>query len=167
MTGSYLCCAARAGGGAARKSQQFPERFDQRPVRRKPVHGIQGLFCEPPGRLMLPERQMAAFDPAEEAVHGEMEGGIVVFHRGDQRGWRCCRGSRYRDQLDLRIQLFPDLPDDGMLRRLAGFDLAAGKFPAVLVITVPALGGVDPVSVSDDCSRCREKSTGIVVRPSK
>lgn len=52
---------------------------------------------------------------------------------------------------DAGVQLLPDFAADGLLGRLAGFDLAAGKLPPVLPVAAAPLGGEDAVlGVVDD-----------------
>ena len=62
---------------------------------------------------------------------------------------------------DLRIKLLPDLTNDGLLRCLIRFHLAAWELPAVLEVTVATLGGEYLVSevLSWNCP-----STGISAR---
>ena len=71
-----------------------------------------------------------------------MKSGIIVLHAVD-----------LLSHLDLRVQLFPDLPDQSLLGRLPGLDLAAGKFPAVLEFSVASLGGKYLMAGADN-GRC-------------
>jgi hypothetical protein len=52
--------------------------------------------------------------------------------------------------IDLGLKLLLDLTLDGLLGRLALFDLAAGELPTTLHVAIPALGGEDPPVPLDD-----------------
>ena len=87
---------------------------------------------------MLPQDQISLQHPGQEAVHGQVEAGIVVFHGGQEL-----------PDLDLRVQLLPDLPDQGLGRSLSRLELPAGELPKILIVPIAPLGGEDPLPVAN------------------
>lgn len=73
---------------------------------------------------MFQERQVAFLHGTEIAAHGKVKIRIIRLDRIDES-----------PDLDLGIQFLADLPGKRLLRRLAGFYLAARKFPLVLEFT--------------------------------
>lgn len=89
---------------------------------------------------MFEEGERAALHRAEETVHREVKLGVVPLD-----------GVQQFPDGDAGVQFLPDFAAEGLLGRLAGFDLAAGKLPPVLPVAGPALGGEDAVlGVLDD-----------------
>ena len=84
---------------------------------------------------------MALADTAQETVHGEVEGRIVVVYRSEAVVHFYPGG-----------QLFHDFPFQGLLWCFAAFYPATGILPLVFPFAVSALGGEDrlPVVRQDD-----------------
>ncbi len=73
-------------------------------------------------------------------MHGKVELGVVPLNSVQEL-----------PDGDVGVQFLSDFAAEGLLGRLAGFDLAAGKLPPVLPVASPALGGEDAVlGVVDD-----------------
>ena len=121
-------------------SEPFFQYFDHLPVGGQPLHGVEFVRGEPAGGLVFEEGERAALHGAEEAVHREVELGVVLLD-----------GVQKLPDGDAGVQFLPDFAAEGLLGGLAGFDLAAGKLPPVLPVAGPALGGEDAVlGVVDD-----------------
>ena len=88
---------------------------------------------------MLLQHQGAGKHPAVKADHGKMEIRIIILHPGD-----LLPGG------NLRIQLLPDFPDQGLPGGFPGLDFPAGKLPPVLPGAVAPLGGKNSVPPADD-----------------
>ena len=69
-------------------------------------------------------------------MHGEMEGGVVVFH-----------GAQERADVYLCVELFHDLPFQSLSAVFPRLHLAAGELPHVLEFTVSPLCSENPVAV--------------------
>ena len=50
---------------------------------RKPVYRTQSFFGKPAGRFVLQEFQFAGNDCAQNAMHGQMEGWVIVIHNAE------------------------------------------------------------------------------------
>lgn len=87
---------------------------------------------------MLKQRQASAGDAAQMALHGQVERRIVVLHRGEQAA-----------HLNLGGQLLAYLALEGVLRLLAGLNLAAGKLPPIFPFAIAALRGQHFCAVDD------------------
>ena len=72
-------------------------------------------------------------------MQGQMELGIIPLD-----------GMEKLVDADLRGQLFADLAQKRLLRRLARLHFPARELPPVLERAIPALGGEDPVPFPDD-----------------
>ena len=114
--------------------------FDHLPVGGQPLHAVELVRGEPAGGLVFEEGERAALHGTEEAVHREVELGVVPLD-----------GVQEFAHSDAGVQFLPDFAAEGLLGRLAGFDLAARELPPVLPVAGPALGGEDAVlGVVDD-----------------
>ena len=102
--------------------------FQQDPVCRQEIHGVQFIFRKPAGIFRFLQKQIAAADARQKAVHRKMKGGIVGLNRIEQF-----------QHLDIGIEFFEDLSVQGFLRGFTGLDLSAGEFPLVLVFSIAAL----------------------------
>lgn len=99
---------------------------------REPWHAVKLLAGEPPRVLGFEKRQDALDDLAAEAVHGQVERGVVVLDCGD-----------FLADPDEGRQLFPDFPDERGLRGFARLDFTARKFPLTLEFAVALCGRKD------------------------
>lgn len=91
---------------------------------------------------MLLEFQVAGHDAAPVAVHGEVEGGIVIVDSGDEAV-----------DADLGVKFLHYLAPERLFHGLAGLGLASRHLPPVLVFAVTPLGGEDlAFGIADD--RC-------------
>ena len=88
---------------------------------------------------MLVEAECAGFQLADEAVHCEMEGGVVPLHCGEEGA-----------DGNVGIEFFADFAFQGLLRGFVGLDFTAWEFPPALPFAVSALGGEDLVVAEDD-----------------
>ena len=93
---------------------------------------MQFRHVEPACRLVFQQRELAAHHRAEKAMHGQVEGGVVVFDSAEEVA-----------HLHVDGKFFFEFADKRLLRAFAGFHLAAREFPPVLEITVTALGRED------------------------
>ena len=118
----------------------FFQHFNHLPVGGEPLHGVEFVGGEPASGLVLEQGERAALHGAEEAVHGEVELGVVPFH-----------GMQQFADGDFGIEFLADLAAEGLLGSFARLDLAARKLPPVLPVATSALGGEDAVlGVTDD-----------------
>ena len=77
---------------------------------------------------MLQEFQFAGNDCAQNAMHDQMEGGVIVLHDAE---------NAFR--ADLGCKLLADFAFNALLWSFAWFKLSARKFPAILVVALTAL----------------------------
>ena len=92
---------------------------------------------------------------AQEAVHGEMEVGVIVFERVEVLQAR-----------DVYVQLFSQLAQAGLLGGLTCVDFASGEFPQPVHLAVAALHGQDLVVALDD-SGCHTDGLHAATSPSR
>ena len=110
--------------------------------------------AEPAGGLVLGEGEGAALHVAEVAVHGEVEGGIVVLHGGEMPFHSY-----------FRLQFLADFALQGLPGRFAWLHLAAGELPSATPLAVPALGGEDTALPVVDYGGGDEEGFHISSRP--
>ena len=89
---------------------------------------------------MLEQVQFGRGEGAPEAVHREVETGVVPLHRAYQAA-----------DADVGVQLLADFAHQGLLRRLARLHLPSGELPPVLEFSVAALRSEYLVAATDYC----------------
>ena len=97
-------------------------------IRRQPVYRTQSFFGKPAGCFVLQEFQFAGNDCAQNAMHGQMEGWVIVLHDAE---------NAFR--ADFGCKLLADFAFNTLLGSFARFKLSAREFPAILVVAVTAL----------------------------
>lgn len=114
--------------------------FDDFDVGGQPVDGMQFCRGEPLGCLVLQKfRRLAAGNRAKVAVHGQVEGGVVVFH-----------GTKKFTHVHLDGEFFLEFALECLLRGLAAFHFAARELPEPLVFAVAALRSKNLVAILND-----------------
>ena len=112
-------------------------------VGREPADAVELVGREPACGLVLFEAEVVALQVAAEAVHGEVEVGIVPFDGLDE----VLDG-------DVRLKLFPQLALEGLLGAFARLYLAAGELPVAFPLALAALGGEEASGVVVDDGGC-------------
>ena len=108
--------------------QELLNPIQNQQIRRQPVYRTQCFFGKPTGCFVLQEFQFAGNDCAQNAMHGQMEGGVIVLHDAE---------NTFR--ADFGCKLLADFTFDALLRSFAWFKLSAREFPAILVVTITSL----------------------------
>ena len=98
-------------------------------VCREPADGEQGVFGEPGGGFVLVEVEGFAGWCAAEAVHCEMEVGIVPLD-----------GVNEVSDGDFGVEFLADFAHERLLRAFPGLHFPAREFPPVFELSVPPLG---------------------------
>ena len=108
--------------------QDFFNPIQNQQIRRQPVYRTQCFFCKPTGCFVLQEFQLARNNCAQNAMHGQMEGRVIIINN-----------AKNLFGFYLGCKLLADFAFNTLLGSFAWFKLSAREFPAILVIAVASL----------------------------
>ena len=98
-------------------------------IRRQPFHAVKLILSEPSCFLSLQWQQIAAGHLAPEAVHRQVEVGVIVLDSVNKLA-----------HFYFSCKLLTDFSHKRLLRSFTGFDFTAGKFPQSFELTVSSCG---------------------------